>query len=234
MKQEICKCGHKENEHQEDEKNQDNLEIGKGCNYQRVGKCTCKKFEPQGCGRRFFVKRFGNGYIIKPNEPEYLTTKKEIIVCGNNFSKALCPNCKPKNHSQEGCGKVMKSYIKKKGDMICGKNGSCKECNKLKNHSQQDVSSGNSEKCAHSKPIARNVKPAGANAKPGGVKPTDFNLSEKITLFALFGGKQIELFRPEDIKEFIKRLKATRICECGCCGRNRILIDKLSGEELSK
>ena len=30
--------------------------------------------------------------------------------------------------NKKGCGKVMKSYIKRKGDMICGIHGLCRNC----------------------------------------------------------------------------------------------------------
>ena len=61
-----------------------------------------------GCGRRFFIKRYGNNYIMRPTDPEYSTTKKEIVVCGDNFSLAICPECEAKLKDKDISKEVIK------------------------------------------------------------------------------------------------------------------------------
>ncbi len=57
----------------------------------------------------------------------------------------------------------------------------------------------------------------------------EFKLSDKMsnTTFSSDG-----MFFKRDIKEFIKRLKDTRICDCGCCQRNALLLNKIAGSQL--
>ncbi len=37
----------------------------------------------------------------------------------------------------------------------------------------------------------------------------------------------------KDVKEAVKKLKESRHCSCGCCGRNNWWIDKIFGKKLT-
>ncbi len=52
----------------------------------------------KGCGRSFYVRRDPNGFVIQSfgkqgkNDTTNMS-KKVLLVCGNNLSNLLCPNC---------------------------------------------------------------------------------------------------------------------------------------------
>ena len=53
----------------------------------------------KGCGRKFFVRRDPNGFIIetfgKYGEvyDSNNCSPKVLLICGNNHSNTLCPEC---------------------------------------------------------------------------------------------------------------------------------------------
>jgi len=128
--------------------------------------------------------------------------KQEICKCGEYKGAhidGLCPSAKDygkKFEAQEVFPhepkKTFGDYNQETGDIKCEEMGIIKP----KNHSQQS-------KVGQSGMPKRSLgalTTAGTNAKPGGVKPTDFNLSEKI-----ISGGLVFYIAKSDIKEFIKR-----------------------------
>ena len=46
----------------------------------------------KGCGRKFFVRRSPDGYIIEKDDKTN-NSPKVLLVCGDNLSDTLCPDC---------------------------------------------------------------------------------------------------------------------------------------------
>ena len=64
-------------------------QICKDCDFIHSKSISCIKPKNQGCGRRFRAKRFQKPTFTKPDY--YIS----VIICGNNLSHMLCPDCKP-------------------------------------------------------------------------------------------------------------------------------------------
>lgn len=63
----------------------------------------------KGCGKKFFVRRGGDGLIAQrfgkcAMNDETNLGKKVLLVCGNNLSHTLCSECKIKEDANVGEG----------------------------------------------------------------------------------------------------------------------------------